>query len=36
MDGAWDEADFLVVRPGERLAMAYDEGVIRAEPDGDA
>lgn len=32
VDGAWDEADFLVVRPGERLAMAYDDRVIRAEP----
>ena len=36
LDGAWDEADFLIVRPGERLVMAYDERVIRAEPDGDA
>jgi hypothetical protein len=31
-DGAWDPADFLVVSPGERLAMSYDDGVIRAEP----
>jgi hypothetical protein len=36
VDGAWDEADFLIVRPGERLVMAYDERVIRAEPVGDA
>jgi hypothetical protein len=36
LDGAWDEADFLVVRPSERLVMSYDERVIRAEPAGDA
>ncbi len=34
LDGNWDPADFLVLQPGERLAMAYDETVIRAEPDG--
>ncbi len=33
LDGDWDEADFLVLRPGERLAMSYDEGVVRAERD---
>lgn len=32
LDGAWDAADFLVVRPGERLAMSYDDSVVRAEP----
>jgi hypothetical protein len=32
IDGDWDEADMLVVQPGERLAMSYDERVIRAEP----
>jgi len=32
IDGDWAEADFLVLRPGERLAMSYDEAVIRAEP----
>jgi hypothetical protein len=32
IDGAWDDADFLVLRPGERLAMSYDERVISAEP----
>ena len=26
------EADFLVVQPGERVAMTYDEAIIRAEP----
>jgi hypothetical protein len=32
IDGAWDPADFLVLQPGERLAMSYDDTVIRAEP----
>ncbi len=32
IDGAWDAADFLVLQPGERLAMSYDEAVIKAEP----
>jgi hypothetical protein len=32
IDGAWDDADFLTVQPGERLVMAYDERVIAAEP----
>jgi hypothetical protein len=31
IDGAWDPADFLVLQTGERLAMSYDDGVIRAE-----
>jgi hypothetical protein len=34
VEGDWDAADFLVVQPGERLAMAYDDGVVRAEPAG--
>ena len=34
IDGTWDPADFLVLQAGERLAMSYDEGVIRAEPGG--
>jgi len=34
LDGDWDPADFLVLKPGERLAMSYDEAVIRAEPAG--
>lgn len=29
VNGAWDE-DFLCLNPGERLAMAVDDGVIRA------
>ncbi len=32
IDGEWDPTDFLVVQPGEQLAMSYDDGVIRAEP----
>ncbi len=32
IDGEWAAEDFLVVQPGERLAMSYDERVIRAEP----
>jgi hypothetical protein len=32
IDGAWDPVDFLVLQPGERLAMSYDDAVIRAEP----
>jgi hypothetical protein len=32
IDGDWGAADFLLLQPGERLAMSYDEGVIRAEP----
>jgi hypothetical protein len=34
IDGDWGAEDFLVVQPGERLAMSYDEAVIRAEPAG--
>lgn len=30
VDGAWDEAEFLVVRPGERLVPSYDDRVIKA------
>jgi hypothetical protein len=32
IDGEWHERDMLVLRPGERLAMSYDDDVIRAEP----
>lgn len=34
IDGGWAAEDFLVLQPGERLAMSYDEAVIRAEPAG--
>jgi hypothetical protein len=29
--GEW-QVDFLVVQPGERVALTYDEAIIRAEP----
>ena len=32
LDGTWTPADYLVLQAGERLAMSYDEQVIRAEP----
>ena len=32
IDGDWGPEDFLVLQPGESLAMSYDEAVIRAEP----
>lgn len=32
IDGAWDAADYLVIQPGERLAMSNGEDVIQAEP----
>ena len=32
IDGDWGDEDFLVMQPGDRLAMSYDERVIRAEP----
>jgi hypothetical protein len=32
IDADWGADDFLVLRPGEQLAMSYDEAVIRAEP----
>jgi hypothetical protein len=34
IDADWGPEDFLVLQPGERLAMSYDEAVIRAEPAG--
>jgi hypothetical protein len=30
MNGTWDD-DYLVLKPGQRLGMSYDEDVIRAE-----
>lgn len=32
VDGPWDEERFLVVAPGYRIAPAFDERIIRAEP----
>jgi hypothetical protein len=34
IDADWNPGDYLVLQPGERLAMSYDEAVIRAEPAG--
>ena len=31
LGGEWDD-DFIVVKPGERLAMSYDDGVVKAVP----
>lgn len=33
VDGPWNEEDFLVLKPGERLAPSYDERVIKAVKD---
>jgi hypothetical protein len=33
LDGDWDE-DFLVLQPGQRLAMSYDPAIIRAQEAG--
>jgi hypothetical protein len=33
IDGDWNE-DVLVLQPGERLAMSYDDGVVKAVPGG--
>jgi hypothetical protein len=32
LDGDWNEAEFLVVRPGERVTLRYDELLIGSEP----
>ncbi|HYN49241.1 MAG TPA: DUF1638 domain-containing protein [Candidatus Nanopelagicales bacterium] len=34
IDADWGPDDFLVLQPGERLEMSYDEAVIRAAPAG--
>jgi hypothetical protein len=31
VDGPWDDEDFLVVRPGWRVATSFDEKIIKAE-----
>ena len=31
IEGAWDD-DFIVVKPGQKLAMSYDDGVVKAIP----
>ena len=30
--GNWNESEFLIVRPGERVALAYDDSLIATEP----
>ncbi len=32
LSGEWDPADYAIVQPGERVAMTYDDAIIRAEP----
>ncbi len=32
VEGKWDSDDFLVVRPGERVAVSHDERILVAEP----
>jgi hypothetical protein len=34
LDGDWSADDFLVLQPGQRIAAAYDDGIIRAEEAG--
>ena len=31
VDGQWDDAEFLVVLPGQRVAASYDETIITLE-----
>jgi hypothetical protein len=31
VDGAWSNREFLVLKPGERVAAKYDEGIVAAE-----
>jgi hypothetical protein len=31
IEGEWDD-DFIVVKPGQKLAMSYDDGVVKAIP----
>lgn len=32
VDGQWDERDFLILRPGQRVVARYDDGIIAGEP----
>lgn len=32
VDGEWDDKEFLVLKPHERVALSYGEGLIAAEP----
>ena len=31
VDGEWDDKEFLMLKPGERLALSYGDGLIAAE-----
>ena len=31
VDGPWDDARFLIVPPGHRVAASFDEGIVRVE-----
>lgn len=33
LDGDWNERDFLIVRPGQKIAPSYDDRIIVAEPE---
>ncbi|MFH1923445.1 MAG: DUF1638 domain-containing protein [Planctomycetota bacterium] len=35
VDGPWDDADFLVVPPGSRVAVRFDDSIIKSEPAGE-
>ena len=32
VDGDWPEADFLIVRPGEKVVATFDEKIIGVAP----
>lgn len=32
VDGEWEDREFLVVKPHQRVALSYDDGLIAAEP----
>jgi len=32
IDGEWNEADFLVLQPGQRVAPSNNESIVKAEP----
>jgi hypothetical protein len=32
VDGEWEEREFLVLKPHQRVALSYDDGLITAEP----
>jgi hypothetical protein len=36
LDGDWSQDDYLVLQPGQRVAAAYDDRIIRAQEEGGA